>query len=137
MDKKTTTIVALVIGAILLYFPIKLGLWTYHTKKHLQQRKNLIFEETDHEGLLNACRNILRNPPTGSLLQESDYPLSVKNLKPSYVYIGSESLDIEMGGGFISFGVIAFKEGAEIHTENNESCGYKKLIEGLWYYEEK
>ncbi len=141
MLKRTIIIIILVVISTSLYFGTKMGFWVYHCKKHIQQRKNLILKETDHKELLIACQIILENTTTDTLLQESNWPLIIKNLKPTYVHVESESLDIEMGGGFFSFGIIAYKEGMEVsleeNNENAESYQYEQLIEGLWYYEEK
>lgn len=139
MDKKTIlTIIMVAIAAIgiTLYFVSKAGLYVYHTKKNLQERKDIILIQVDHQQLLNACRTLLENPTTETYLKESDWPPLIKQLDPSYVasYGENDRLYIEMGGGFYSFGVIACKDGVEIETP----AGYKyqQLIAGLWYYEE-
>lgn len=142
MLKKIILIVFITITVTFLYFIVKLSLWTYHTRKILQEHKNIILIETDHKELLNECRAILQNPTTDTFIKETDWPLIIKKLRPSFVVTNNEReyIDIAIGGGFYMFGVIAYKDGVEVsldeENENFDSYQYKQLIEGLWYYEE-
>ena len=78
MFKQTIIIIIAIIISLCLYFGTKMGLWVYHCNKHIQQRKNLIFNEIDHEELLSACRVILENPRNYTYLRDPNWPLIIK-----------------------------------------------------------
>ncbi len=140
MGKKIKLVTAAIIIAVPLYFISKLGLWAYHIRNTIQEAKNVLLIETDHQELLNTCRFILEKQTTDTYLDETDYPAIIEQLQPGFVIIDKEKqyIDIAIGGGLYMFGVIACNEGAEAPIGDYTNGGYscKQLIEGLWYYEE-
>jgi hypothetical protein len=112
------------------------------------KRRHLL-SEVDHQALLKACREVLalelqvgrykigqspRHPAV------SRFPKAILDLAPSYVRIeqtnGSSYLALEMHGGFDHFGVYAYPEDfKEPHASFR--YGDRKLIDGLWYYDEE
>ena len=102
---------------------------------------------TDHEELLRVCREKLEAYdklfPEDSQKQidstvesvpgfatRDDHKkktyMKILDLKPTFVYISTRYLDIEMCTGFYRIGLTVFPEGIEGH-------GDMKLLDGLWY----
>ena len=106
--------------------------------------------ETDHQVLLEACRELSGRAATGELKpgryrvfidtdpEASTFPKPILDLGPSYVYIDeyiSGRLMLEMLGGLGHLGVEAYTE------DFNEpwpdfNYGDKELIPSLWYYDD-
>jgi hypothetical protein len=104
--------------------------------------------EADHQALLQASRKLLgcvsrgeveparyrfgRDPLPSAV---SDFYAAVRTLAPTYVVIQEGYLRLELRGGFDHVGVKAypadFKEPYPDFT-----YGRRKLIEGLWYYDD-
>jgi hypothetical protein len=107
-------------------------------KRDVRQRNVLLIYETDHKALLEACRKVLKEAREGkweyrqyNIRLEHDpnadrLPEQILRLNPTYIGIGEDSMMIEMLGGLAHFGVLAFSE--------SEGHGDKKLLDGLWYY---
>jgi len=100
-----------------------------------------ILYETDHQRLLNACRNLLDQGYYGHYdftskmdVNGPNIPPEVLELKPSYVVIDrSGVLKMEMTGGFSHLGVFAYRNDS---NDPNVRYGNKKLLDGLWYYDD-
>lgn len=133
--KNITLIITLVAVSILSVFIFKGGLWIYQSKRYIQQRKNLVLEETDHKELLVACQNILENHTYYYEFDDPNWPPVIKKLEPSYVRTDNNEpnqLHIEMGGGFFSFGIVVCEDKPDWYIFE-----LQKLSDGLWYYEEE
>ena len=57
-------------------------------------------------------------------------PEPILRLNPTYIWIRPTGLLVEMLGGLGHFGVTAF-------SEENHEYGDKKLLHGLWYYDDR
>lgn len=125
-------IIALFAIGVFFYYVIRPAIWAYRLKGVIQQRKNLILEETNHKELLTACRNIMENHTDYLEYDDPNWPLVIKQLKPSYVRVVENELHIEMGGGHFSFGVTMCED--EVAWPYYE---HMKLLDDLWYYEEE
>jgi hypothetical protein len=71
---------------------------------------------TEKGGKITAIRGEDRSLPPG-----------LKLLKPTWVNITDDQIDLEFGGAFIHYGISAFRQGLE-------GSGTKKLGNGLWFY---
>jgi hypothetical protein len=99
--------------------------------------------ETDHRGLRDACREMLRRVASGSLptglytdSQISQLPEPIPSLQPDHVAIEKNIVKIEMSHtGWVSLGVYAYGEGFPNHPPPFK-YGDRKLLEGLWYYDD-
>lgn len=107
--------------------------------------------KTDHQALLEACREVSREVKEGKLKPDRHFirfdpepevlrllPQEILDIKPSYIYI--DELDcgrvmLEMLGGLGHFGVEAYTED---FMKANPDFEYhdRKLIDGLWYYDD-
>ena len=111
---------------------------------HIQLKKVQILYFTNHEELLAACRVVYENrgvyrhhpsihPPAddGSYPDPRDpgMPAIIRHLGCTYIFLDDRSLTVEMGGGFHHYGFIAYPEG-------EEGDGPRKLLDGLYYYED-
>ena len=105
----------------------------------VQLRMRLLCE-TDHHVLLEACRELSRLHMSGKLdltkpLESSaQLPEVIRMLRPRHVAVRRDGIvKIEMYTGWSPLGVWAFPKGYE-----KPSVGYgdRKLIEGLWYYDD-
>ena len=113
--------------------------------------------ETDHQVLLEACRELSRRVDAGDLksgryyirnhlqLQASRFPKVILDLQPRYVHIdenNSGRVIIPIFGGFDHFGVTAYTEdymesGPKYKYGDKELIyGDRELIPGLWYYDD-
>lgn len=103
---------------------------------------------TDHESLLLACRELSKKKAAGILKsrmynvlfdphpEAAKFPTAILELEPNYVFIDNDGrIMIEMLGGLDHFGVNAYPEDYE-KSSDMEKLGDKKLLDGLWYYDD-
>jgi len=104
--------------------------------------------ETDHKALLEACREIIRWVDEGKLKpgmykirggswqpEVSCFPQVILDLAPQYVLIDERYVKMPMHGAAASFGVFAYPEDFK-EPHPGFLYGHRKLIEGLWYYDD-
>lgn len=117
--------------------------------KKEQQRKVSLLSETDHQALLEACRKLSREIDQGNLVAPVHYkvrrkpdpevkrfPQAILDLEPMFVEISTDGrIEVGMMGGIHNYGVMAYPENYEKPHDNFE-FGDKKIIDGLWYYED-
>jgi hypothetical protein len=114
--------------------------------KQVKERKIMLLYKTDHSALLVACRKLIKDKHEGKW-QEGRYnvnfkphpdaaklPETILKLKPTWVWINNERVMIEMLGGLGHFGVHAFSKG--FPEAEQKKYGDKKLLDGLWYYDD-
>ncbi len=124
--------------------------FVFSTGRDVRQRQVRLLYKTDHQALLEACRElsgrVVRGdlkPGTYSIRRDPDpetsrFPQVILDLEPSYVYIdenNSGRVMLEMFGGLGHFGVQAYTE----DYKKPHLCfeyGDKELIPGLWYYDD-
>jgi hypothetical protein len=112
--------------------------------KEANERRLILLYRTDHATLLDECRKLIKESREGKWPEECYYvsfkpqpdsaklPEIILNLNPTWVSIGNERVMIEMHGGLDHFGVRYFsKRFSEV-----EQYGNKKLLDGLWYYDD-
>lgn len=115
--------------------------------KKAEQRQERLLCETDHQALLEACRELSRRVSTGDLepghyqvrtdphAEASRFPQHILDLEPTYVEIESDGrIRMELLGGFIHFGVIAYPE--DFRRQGDSWHREIQLIPGLWYYDD-
>ena len=108
-------------------------------------RARLLYE-TDHQALLEACRELSRRAAAGDLKpgeyyvrpdrspQVVTFPEIILDLEPSAVLVGDYGeITIAMTGGLDHFGVSAYPKG---DSSPRAVVGGKRLLEGLWYYDD-
>ncbi len=114
-----------------------------------KQRKVRLLSETDHQALLEACRELSREVLAGNLaapnryivrpepVQEvSRFPQLILDLDPMFIETAIDgSVAVGMQGGFHHYGVSAYPENFEKPSQSFK-YGDKKIIDGLWYYED-
>ena len=113
-----------------------------------QQRKVRLLSETDHAALLAACRELLREISAGNLRpyryrvhyepgpKTSRLPQIILDLEPMVVDTEDRGrVIVELGSAFHHSGVTAYAEDYEKPSPYFE-YGDKKIIDGLWYYED-
>lgn len=113
-----------------------------------QQRKVHLLSETNHQALLEACRELSERVSAGDLEpnnylllhkphpETSRFPQLILDLEPMRISIKDDrSIMVEMHGGFHHYGVTAYPENFE-KPSHSFSYGDKKIIDGLWYYED-
>lgn len=116
--------------------------------KEEQQRKVRLLSETDHQALLEACRELSGRVSAGDLEpggylfrykphpETSRFPQLILDLEPMRISIKSDgSIRVGMHGGYHHYGVIAYPENFE-KPSHSFKYGDKKIIDGLWYYED-
>ena len=142
--KKRTKIILIVISslvAIIILYPILsviFGADLYRTIT-LKSRIDKLIDHTDHQALLTACRNLIREDYRGQydfgfygwgrLYRHPDidkFPKEIQDLEPFTVDVSDNTVVIELLGGLSNCFLIAFSEDYE------QQYGEKKLIDGLW-----
>ena len=115
-----------------------------------QRNRVSLLYETDHQALLNTCRELSAMVSKGELKPgeyylhgserhpaASRFPKPILELAPTYVYIDENDcrrVMVEMHGGFDHFGVEAYAE--DYKKPSYFEYRDKELIPGLWYYDE-
>jgi len=116
--------------------------------KKTKERHVRLLCDTDYQALLEGCRELSRMRSAGEL-KKSEYmvrnnpeaetlrfPRVILGLEPTYVDIDSEGrVIVELCGGLHHFGVYGYPDGYEKPIFNFK-YGDRKLIDGLWYYED-
>jgi len=111
----------------------------------LVQRKRVhLLYKTDHQVLLDACRELSRRAAAGDLKygkydvrSDSHPPQLILDLGPNHVFIRYDGrVMLEMMGGLDHFGVYAYPEDYKKPPVIGFKLGDKKLIDGLWYYDD-
>ncbi len=118
-----------------------------HAQKHRQKRERLL-SDTDHQALLEACREISREifsgnlPPSRYFIypepvpEVSMFPQLILDLEPMFIETGSDGrVGVGMQGGWHHYGVIAYPVNFTKPCENFK-YGDKRILDGLWYYED-
>jgi hypothetical protein len=113
-----------------------------------KQRQMRLLCETNYQVLLEACRQLSSRVAAGDLKpqqynirlkpnpESSRFPQPILDLEPTYVIIGADGIvQIELHGGFLHYGVIAYPEDYK-EPPYSFKYGDRKLIDGLWYYDE-
>jgi len=105
--------------------------------------------ETDHEALLQACREVSQQAMAGEMKSRSyrtrcfvfstpaaaKFPKPIRDLRPRHVMVGRDGhVRLEMFSGWSPFGVCAYPEGYEKRFPKAKYRD-RKLIDGLWYYD--
>jgi len=131
------------------YYPW-LPIWIYVMAHQAERMRVHLLCETDHEVLLEACRELSRQVAKGDLKpgrywvrmhadpETSKFPQPILNLAPTYVYIDENytgRVMLEMLGGLGHFGVQAYPEDYKKPYPTYQ-YGDKELIPGLWYYDD-
>ncbi|MHC4174394.1 MAG: hypothetical protein ACYST5_15850 [Planctomycetota bacterium] len=129
--------------------PLYLGGFMFFAVKEAEQRQVRLLCETDHQALLEACRELSRRVATGDLKPQqynvrihlhpaaSRFPQPILDLEPTYVIINRDGcVHIELHGGFLHYGAMAYPKDYKKPPIAGFKLGDKKLIDGLWYYSE-
>jgi hypothetical protein len=121
--------------------------------KKTRQRNVRLLCKTDHQALLEACREVSKMFARGDL-KKSQYwirknrgaeishfptasservrfPQVILDLEPTMIDIG-ERVMLELGTSFHHFGVYAYPDDEDYKP--GDKYGDKELIRGLWYY---
>lgn len=115
---------------------------------YVQRKRVKLLYKTDHQALLEACRELSRSAATGSLKHRkynirsyshpkaAGLPKAILDLGPNHVLIYDDGrVKLEMMGGLDHFGINAYPEDYK-KLPHMDKLGDKKLIDGLWYYDD-
>jgi hypothetical protein len=144
--KNVLIVIATCAFGLVLFWAVAFGPRFSKLGKEAQQRQTHLLCETDYQALLKACREVSRMVAEGKLnkyeyhirgnpdIETSRFPKPILDLEPSYIQIGKNgSVMIELMGGLDHFGVKAYPE--NYGKPPSGRYGDRKLIEGLWYYD--
>lgn len=153
LKKRTKTIIILIAMPIFIGVLYYFGMCVYNVKfyfpqmaKQGKERRIMLLYRIDHAALLDACRKLIKEKREGKW-QEGRYDVSFRphpdaarlperilKLKPTWVWINNERVMIEMFGGLDHFGIQAFSR--DFPEADQKKYGHKKLLDGLWYYDD-
>jgi hypothetical protein len=148
MNRKTRLIILILVAPLALWLAYLfggmsvIGMVAFDALRAKSRKVNLLYQ-TDHKALLKACRTLLEEGYKGKYCIRVDphpdvdkFPKAILNLKPTYVLVhGDNYVGIEMMGGMSHFGVLAYP-GNFVPPFEGFCYGDKKLMEGLWYYDD-
>lgn len=113
-----------------------------------RQIRDRLLSQTDHHALLDACRKISKEVTAGNLdpnrhsvrykpdLEISRFPQILLDTEPLYIEVFHDGrVGLEISGAFHHCGVRAYPENYKKPNEHF-TYGDKKIIDGLWYYED-
>ena len=153
-NKKTflaIVVIAFIFGYV--FFVIKLIERTFQgiPKDYTQQRRILLLYHTDHEALLKAGREILKNGPKDPMnyryygpMHIDGFPVPrgvripkvIRKLRPHASLINFNGyVVLQMKVGTEYFGVKIYPEGFKVPGRRYFSYGNRELLPGLWYYD--
>jgi hypothetical protein len=154
-DKTTALAVAITILILLFAFVLYIRPKSPFYNSALQssqQRRILLLYHSDHEALLMAGREILRQSPdpknykpVGRPIHILGFPVPrdvripkvVHQLRPHGIYINFGGyLVLQMNEGVTGFGFKIYPEGYNMQLRNFQ-YGNRELIPGLWYFDDK
>ena len=133
---------------ILLFLSLRACISFIKEASKAKQRQGRLLCQTDHQALLEACREISKMVAKGELKKHeyhvrinpdpeiSSFPQPILDLEPTYIEIARNGqVKVELVGGLDHFGVNAYPEYFKPPVSNFH-YGNRKLIDGLWYYDD-
>jgi hypothetical protein len=109
------------------------------------QRRDRVVRRTDHQAVLAACRELMSEIVDDKAQIESTpgdpqfdaLPEVIRAMRPNYVLVRKQRVDMSFGGGFFGLGLVAYPDGSpyEPREDNLHQMGRHKLLDGLWYWE--
>lgn len=154
IDKTTVLAIAItiliLIYAFVLYIRPK-GPFFYSSLQSPQQRRILLLYHSDHEALLKAGREILRQSPDPRrympvgpfhvlgfpVPRYVHIPKVVHQLRPHAIYINFDGYTVlQMEEGVTGYGLKIYPEGFKIKRRDFQYVN-RELFPGLWYFDEK
>lgn len=90
-----------------------LGYPMWHSMRVLHERQHVLLYETDHQAILDACRQMWTDKSKygrdegGSVTVDPanpNLPSAIKALDPHWICIWPSGVDVELGGGFVHYG---------------------------------
>ena len=146
MSQKRMIIPIAVIGVVMI---VGIGIGTYlyfiwpgiDMAREVDKLRMRLLCETDHQALLDACRDYSRKVTSARLQrstymvpEESQLPEVIRALRPRIVGCNKDGVVlIEMYTGWWPLGVCAYPDG---YRKPSYARGDRELLEGLWYYED-
>ncbi len=152
LQKITRFLVHLGVAAVIFAFLVALipTILIVRDRSYERGRRVQLLYKTDHQALLDACRELLRRAQTGDLKLGTIYsvqrirdpkvltfPRIILDLQPNSVFMQDGGwVSLEMLGGFVHCGVHAYPEAINESAYPRFQFGDKKLLDGLWYYDD-
>ena len=139
-----TIVVVVVVGCIAAtQVPIPPAWMFGFMSGQIERGRVRIFCKSDHEALLQACRDLSQRADVGrhetrvyevGIFSGLSLPGPIRALRPREVIVSKNGIvRISMYSGWHPFGVWACPEGYVGHRPDKAK---RKLLEGLWYYDE-
>ena len=144
-------IISLIVGYVYLWSKLSIPTFRGSVKDLAQQRRVRLLYHTDHEALLKAGREILRQGPKDPMNYRTLRPIHidgfpvprgvripkvVRELRPYASLINFNGyVVLQMQQGIVGFGVKIYPEGFNAPANRYFSYGNRELLPGLWYYD--
>ncbi|UCC97592.1 MAG: hypothetical protein JSW66_17330 [Phycisphaerales bacterium] len=142
--------IALIVGCLLFRSRFSASIFLDTPEQRAQQRRILLLYHTDHEALLKAGREILRQGPKDPMNYQYLGPMHIdgfpvpggvcipkviRKLRPHASLINFNGFVVlQMRGGIGDFGVRIYPEGFAA-PRRYFRYGNRELLGGLWYYD--
>jgi hypothetical protein len=142
--------IALIVACVLLRGKLSVPAFLDSAEHLAQERRVLLLYRTDHEALLKAGREILRQGPKDPMnyryfgpMHIDGFPVPravcipkvIRKLRPHASLINFNGyVVLQMQGGMADFGVKIYPEGFR-EPRGYFEYGNRELLPGLWYYD--
>lgn len=108
----------------------------------IRQARRRVLCQADHQLLLEACRRLpeqfdsgLYAPDFPMVEEWAQFPQVIRALRPHHLNVCEDGqVEIEMGIGLNPLGVRAYPE--DFEPPADYKLGDRKLLDGLWYYDD-
>ena len=119
-----------------------------HDVNEMEKRRPVLLYETDHQALLEACRELSQQVATGQLKpgtyflygphvdpETRQFPQLIRDIEPLNVLIDLDVVYVTMSVRVV-YGILAFPENIDRkNIEMYEESNRIELINGLWYFD--
>ena len=153
MKKNKLILITVVIGSFVIASYVYLIILKIHDVNEMEKRRPVLLYETDHQALLEACRELSQKAAIGQYEhgkryilyghytdpKTKEFPLLIRDIEPLYVLIDAEGVVYVIMSVRVMYGVFAFPENLdskiieEYKADNQERA--IELIDGLWYFD--
>jgi hypothetical protein len=146
-------VIAIIIVCFLFWSELSTPVSLDSPEQRAQQRRTQLLYHTDHEALLKAGREILRQGPKDPTNYRPRRPIHilgfpvprgvripkvVRKLRPHATLINFDGyVVLQMEEGIMGFGVKIYPEGYKKTPNRYFAYGNRVLLPGLWYFDSK
>jgi hypothetical protein len=116
---------------------VALGLPLHYMTNQVRETRQRLLSEVDHEVVRSAARERLAKYEDVVLFSDDPrIPETIRSTNPTWISVCQKTVHIEYGGGFHHQGFVVIPDGdpPPVPTSDRD---FQKLLDGIWFYEDK